>query len=286
MPRSSPNKSCNEASADQQSTKVTPRPKSPKKVLKRSSPVRRRGVLKAVSKTGLIKKKSPQRPQKNKEIKPLDCIICIDESIIESSPKSILEGFLRDLRLPCRGLTKSKLQSSLRRYLKQRIKQCPLPATLLKKVKFWRVTVVRKAKYAHSKAPRIGAKFIVRTEWGHLGRKRSGERQTPRKIIPTPTKNQTWGSKEYSTKEQAEKVARNKIRQKLNTGYHLSTEGSLPWCESRENSTPALVRPHNHRTLKFAGVLKMREFEQDLSAMTYTPVPEAPKVNFFSDNEM
>jgi len=286
MPRSSPHKSSNKPIANQQLTNETPRPKSPKKVSKRSLPVRRRGVLKAVSKTSLIKKKSHQKSQKNKEIESLDCILCIDESIIESSPKSILEGFLRDLRLPFRGLTKSKLQSSLRKYLKQRIQQCPLPATLLKKAKFWRVTVVRKSMCFQGKAPRTGAKFIVRTEWGHLGRKRSGERQTPRKIIPTPTKNQIWESKEYSTKEQAEKVARNKIRQKLNTGYYLSTEGSLPWCESRENSTPALVRPDNHRTLKFAGVLKMREFEQDLSAMTYTPVPVAPKVNFLSDNEM
>merc|ERR1719192_317777 len=174
-----------------------------------------------MSKTTLIKKKSLQRPQQSNEVKPLDCIICIDKNIIKSSPKSILEGFLRDLRLPFRGLTKSKLQSSLRRHLQQRTKQCPLPATLLKKAKFWRVTVVRKR--SQSKTPLTGAKFVVKTEWGHLGRKRSGERQTPRKIIPTPTKNRTWESKEYSTKEQAEKVARNKIRQKLNTGYYLST---------------------------------------------------------------
>merc|ERR1719494_656006 len=126
-----------------------------------------------------------------------------------------------------------------------------------------------------SKTPRAGAQFVVRTEWGHLGRKRSGERQTPRKIVPTPTKNRTW-TKEYSSKEQAEKFARSKIRQKLNTGYYMSTEGSLRWCDSRENSTPALVRSDNNRTLKFAGVLKMREFEQDLSVTTYTSVSEAP----------
>jgi len=261
------------------------RPKSPKKVMKRALPrSNQRGALKAVLKTSLGSYKSPLKPHKRKKTKPIDRILCIDESIIASSPKAVLEGFLRDLRLPFKGLTKSKLQSSLREYLQERVKHCTLPATLLKKAKFWRVTVVRKA-CSQSEIPNIKAKFIVRTEWGHLGRKRSGERQTPRKIVPTPTKNRTW-TKEYSSKEQAEKFARSKIRQKLNTGYYMSTEGSLPWCESRENSTPALVRSDTHRTLKFAGVLKMREFEQDLSVMTYTPVKEAPKVNFLSDNEM
>jgi len=287
MPKPYPLKPGDEASTNKPLKNEIRRPKSPKKAIKRSSPgADRRGVLKVVSKTSLSSDISPHKPHQRNEPKPVDRILFIDESIIESSPKPILEGFLRDLQLPFRGLTKSKLQSSLRGYLQRRIRQCALPATLLKKAKFWRVTIVRKTTCSKSETTNTEAKFIVRTEWGQLGRKRSGERQTPRKIIPTPTKNQTYETKEYSTKDQAEKFARSKIRQKLNTGYYLSTEGSLPWCESRENSTPALVRSDNHRTLKFAGVLKMREFEQDLSVMTYTSVSEAPKVNFLSDNEM
>lgn len=287
MSKPSSLKSSSKASANQQSTNKIRRLKSRKRVLQLSTPnVNLRGVLKSVSKTSIGIENPATKPQQSNEPKPLDRILCIDEHIIKSSPKPILEGFLRDLRLPYSGLTKSKLQSSLRRYVQQRIKQCPLPATLLKKAKFWRVTVVRKTVSSQSKISNTEAKFLVRTEWGCLGRKRFGERQTPKKIIPTPTKNQTWDSKLYSTKKQAEKVARSKIRQKLNTGYYLSTEGSLPWCETREKSTPALVRSDNRRTLKFAGILKMREFQQDRSVMTYTPIKEAPKVNFLSDNEM
>jgi len=287
MPKHSLLKPSHEASANQQSTKENRKRKPTKRVVMLSPfNVNRRGVLKSATKTSLGIDKSPSKPHQSNEPKPLERILYIDESIIETSPKPILEGFLRDLRLPYRGLTKSKLQSSLRGYLQQRSKQCLLPATLLKKAKFWRVAVVRKSMCSKRKIPNTEATFLVRTEWGWLGRKRAGERKTPKKIIPTPMKNRTWNSKVYSTKEQAEKVARSKIRQKLNTGYYLSTEGSLPWCETRENSTPALVRSSNHRTLKFAGVLKMREFEQNRSVMTYTPIKEAPKVNFLSDGEM
>jgi hypothetical protein len=280
-------KASSKAFANYQSTKEFRRRKSAKRVIQLSSScINRRGLLKAVSKTSLGINNSPNETHQSNEPKPLERIICIDENIIESSPKPILERFLRDLKLPYRGLTKSKLQLSLRRYLQLRIKQCLLPATLLKKAKFWRVAVVRKTMCSQNEVPYMEATFLVRTEWGWLGRKRFGERQTPKKIIPNPTKNQTWESKAYSCKEQAEKVARSKIRHKLNTGYYLSTEGSLPWCEAREKSAPALVRPDSNRTLKFAGVLKMREFEQDCPVMTYTQIKEAPKVNFLSDNEM
>jgi len=76
-----------------------------------------------------------------------------------------------------------------------------------------------------------------------------------------------------------------KIKQKLNKGYYLSTEGSLSWCEAREKSAPALVRPFKKRKLKFAGVLKMREFEHSLPVVKFNPIKKAPKVNFMSDNE-
>jgi len=286
MFKSSPLEASSKAAGNYKPTIETHRRKAAERVLQLSSSnVNRGGLLKAVSKTNLGIDNSHSQTHLSNEAKPLDRILCIDESIIESSPKPILEGFLRDLRLPYRGLTKSKLQLSLRQYLQQRIKQCLLPATLLKRAKFWRVAVVRKTS-SQNKSPNSEATFLVRTEWGSLGRKRFGERQTPKKIIPNPTKNRTWESKAYRSKERAEKVARSKIRHKLNTGYYLSTEGSLPWCETREKSAPALVRSDSNRTLKFANVLKMREFEKDRPVMTYTQIKEAPKVNFLSDDEM
>jgi hypothetical protein len=288
MSKPTTRKTNGKASGNYQSTKDIRRRKSAKRFTQLSScDVNRRGLLRAFSKTSLGIDNSLNKTNLSNEPKPVDHILCIDESIIESSPKPILEGFLRYLRLPYRGLTKSKLQLSLRQYLQQRNKQCLLPATLLKRAKFWRVAVVRKTMSSQNKMTNPPkATFLVRTEWGSLGRKRFGRRQTPKKIIPTPTKNQTWESKVYSSKERAEKVARSKIRHKLNTGYYLSTEGSLPWCETGEKSAPALVRSDSNRTLKFANVLKMREFEQDRPVMTYTQIKEAPKVNFLSDNEL
>jgi len=258
---------------------------STQEAVKRRSPKNHpRGVLKAETRNIQMRKDSIKRPYYSIESAPVDRILCIDESIIETSPKQVLIGFLRDLKLPYRGLTKSKLQCNLRGYLQNKMMQCPLPATLLKRAKFWRITVSRK--HIYSPLKKGAARFIVRTEWGQLGGKRFGERQTPRKIIPNPTKNRIWISNEYNTKDHAVKVARLKIRQKLNAGYYLSTEGSLSWCEAREKSTPAFVRSDNHRKLKFAGVLKMREFEHNLPVITYTHINDTPKVNFMSDNEV
>jgi len=270
----------NKAYATSSRNKVC-KPKSPKKAVKRRTPKNdRRGVLKTGTIKGKMIKHSTMRADSSTQPTPVDSILCIDEGIIESSPKNVLMGFLRDVQLPFRGLTKSKLQFNLRRYLQNRIMQCPLPATLLKRAKFWRVSVARKPP---SKKGVI--RFIVRTEWGQLGGKRFGERKTPQKIIPRQTMNRISISNEYNTKDQAVRVARLKIKQKLKAGYYLSTEGSLPWCEAREKSTPAIVRSDNHRKLKFAGVLKVREFHKSLPAMSYIPVEDAENVNFMSDNE-
>jgi len=260
------------------------KPKSPKKAVKRRSPKNdSRGVLKSGMKKCKMIKYSTNRADSITELTSVDRILCIDEGIIECSPKHVLKGFLRNVQLPFRGLTKPKLQFNLRWYLQNRIMQCPLPATLLKRAKFWRVTVVSKPLYSPSK--KGTTRFIVRTEWGQLGGKRSGERKTPRKIIPRQTTNRIWISNEYNTKDQAVRVARLKIKQKLKAGYYLSTEGSLSWCETTEKSTPALVRSDNHRKLKFAGVLQVREFQKNLPVVQYTSIEDAAFVNFMSDNE-
>jgi len=273
------NSLANRARAAHSKNKVC-KPKSPKKAVKRRSRKNdRRGVLKV----GTKKNQLSNDTSKSIELTPVDSILCIDEDIIESSPKNVLKGFLRNVQLPFRGLTKSKLQFNLRWYLQNRIMQCPLPATMLKKAKFWRVTIARKPLYSPSK--KGSTKFIVRTEWGQLGGKRLGERKTPRMIIPRQTMNRIWISNEYNTKDQAIKVARLKIKQKLKVGYYLSTEGSISWCEAREKSTPALVRSDNHRKLTFARVLKVREFQKNLPVMTYRSIEDAEKVNFMSDNE-
>jgi len=288
MPKTSPHPPGNNAlvntAHDTRSRNKVCKPKRPKKAVKRRTlKSDRRGVLKAGTKKGKMSKHSTKRAYSTTEPTTFESMLYIDKGIIESSPKHVLEGFLRDVQLPFRGLTKSELQFNLRQYLQNRIMQCPLPATLLKRAKFWRVTVARKPLCSSSK--KGTTRFIVRTEWGQLGGKRFGERKTPRKIIPRQTMNRIWISNEYNTKDQAVRVARLKIKQKLKAGYYLSTEGSLSWCEAREKSTPALVRSDNHRKLKFAGVLKVREFQKNLPVMTYTSIEDAENVNFMSDNE-
>jgi len=210
-------------------------------------------------------------------------IVCFDEDIIETSTKEQLEKFLTDLGMmpPKEKLqpTKKQLQDCLRRYLEARAKRCALPATLLKRGKFWRVAIKRRrpAGSLHS------TMFVVVSKWGALGRKRNGLQATPMKIVPTPTKNQE-SERTFGSRDEAMRFARSRIKAKLKEGYYLSSEGALP-VDSKENNAPVQVRTMAQRGLKFAGVLQVREFDLRKSAKKYRDVKEDMEVNFESDHE-
>lgn len=213
----------------------------------------------------------------------LDRIVCFDEDIIETSTKEQLERFLQDLgMMPPKGKTqptKKQLQSVLRHYLEARSRRCSLPATLLKRGKFWRVAIKRRKAAGNMQE----AVFVVVTKWGALGRKRNGLQATPMKIVPTPTKNQE-SERACGSRDEALRFARSRIKAKLKEGYYLSSEGSLA-IDSKENNAPVQVRALAQRGLKFAGVLKVREFDLRKSAKKFREVKERMEVNFESDHE-
>lgn len=221
--------------------------------------------------------------QQRTRLQSLGRIVCFDEDIIETSTKEQLECFLADLgMMPPRNKvhpTKAQLQKVLRAYLEARSKCCSLPATLLKRGKFWRVAIKRRK----PKGSFMNPIFVVVSRWGALGRKRNGLQATPMKIVPTPTKNQE-SERAFKSRDEAMRFARSRIKAKLREGYYLSTEGSLP-VQSKENNAPVQVRPMAQRGLKFAGILQVREFDLRKSARKFRDVREDMEVNFESDHE-
>lgn len=227
----------------------------------------------------------------------LDRIVCFDDDIIQTSAKKTLEEYLSDLgMLPStigssstKKITKKQLQATLRKYLDIRARNCQLPATLLRRGDFWRVSVRRKntprtPPTRAQTAPRVSRPvYIVSAAWGKLGRKRTGQRPTPKKILPTPTKTKSW-QKEFKTLEEAMRCARNRIQAKRSEGYYLSTEGSIG-VDGNHQNTPVVVREDSERSLKFAGLLRVREFNNRFPVTRFSDLNRSTPTNFESDNE-